>query len=509
MKGKSLQKTIAVVMAITIIGKLLGFGREVFLSYFMGTSGISDAYLISLTIPGTIFQFVGTGLSTCFIPVYIRVMQSRGDEASKKFTDKILSLILLFTLATVILIIAFCNQIVYVFASGFKGETFKLAVLFTRISACSLFSSVFVYVYNSLLQSYNDFILASFAGIPNSIIVIVFIVLAAKVNVYFLPFGSLISIFVQMCTLIPAIRKHGYKPHLTIHFWTDDVKEMMRLFLPVIVGVAVNQINVLIDKSIASGVSVGGISALNYANSLIMFVQGLFGETIATVYYPSITRYVQTKETKHVNETVTEAISGMLILLVPITVGCILLAGDAVKVLYGRGAFNVESVSMTSVVLIGYGIGIIGYGLREILSRVFYAMHKTFIPTVNACIGVGINITLNITLSRVIGIAGLALATSISSIITSSLLYIELKRKKLFKETVGAGVQYLKMIASAIIMGVCIVLVNKSGIIRNVYARFLTEFIVGVFIYFGMCIFLKVEMAEKTIRNVLGRIKKH
>lgn len=506
MGKKGFKKIIVGVMMITVIGKLLGFAREIFLSYFMGTSGVSDAYLISLTIPGTIFQFVGAGLSTCFIPVYIRIMQSRGEKESREFTDKILSLILLFTLAAVILIIVFCHQIVYVFAPGFKSKSFELAVLFTRVSACSLFFSVFVYVYNSLLNSYDEFMITSFAGIPNSIIVIVFIVLAAKVNIYLLPLGSLISIFIQMCILIPTIKKRGYRPHLTTKFWTPDVREMMRLFAPVVIGVAVNQINVLIDKSIASGVSIGGISALNYANSLIMFVQAIFGETIATVYYPSITRYVQAKELDKVNETVTEAISGMLLLLIPITVGYIILAGDAVGVLFGHGAFNAESVSMTSVALIGYGIGIVGYGLREILSRVFYAMHNTMIPTVNACIGVGLNIVLNITLSRMIGIAGLALATSLSSIITSTLLYIQLREKSIFKETKSSGLQYFKMALAAVIMGVCIIVLNRSNMIGNIYVRFVMEFAIGVLTYLAACVVMKVEILSTVLNQFKDKL---
>ncbi len=507
-RGFNIQKAVASVMLITVIAKLLGFAREIFLSYFLGATGVSDAYLIAQTIPGTIFQFVGTGLSTCFIPVYAGIMAKKSRKEGNYFTNSVIVLVLLFSTAVVALVWLKGDWVVRIFASGFTGETLEQAILFTKISVTSLYISTFIYVFNSFLQANDCFTPTALAAIPNSLIVLLSIFLGAKVNILFLPIGTVVAIFSQLLVLIPAVKKNQFKLHLNIDLRSQDMRTMYRMIVPVIISVSVNEINVLVDRTIASRVAVGGISALTYANSLIMFVQGIFGQTIATVYYPSIAKLAKKKDTQEFRKTVSEAVSGMMLFLIPITIGCLLLVSEIVSVLYGRGAFDADAVSMTSLALFGYAIGIIGYGIREILSRVFYSLDNTRTPTRNAMIGMAINIILNITLSRMIGIVGLALATSISSIVTSVLLLWELKSKDIYTIEKKQWISFLKMLLAACSMGVIIWLLKNPLMSLNQIAGLVLLICVGVVSYFVLCYMFRLEILRGVTAQVKGRIKR-
>ena len=116
-------------------------------------------------------------------------------------------------------------------------------------------------------------------------------------------------------------------------------------------------------------------------------------------------------------------------LVIPSTLIFIYFAEPLVRLIFGRGAFSQQAIIMTSNVLQFYSIGLIGFGLREVLTRVFYSLHDSKTPMKNGIIGVSLNIMLSLILSRYLGVAGLALGTSISGLCTAGLMIISLKRK--------------------------------------------------------------------------------
>lgn len=479
---------------LTTLGKVIGFLREILLAFYFGASGISDAYLISQTIPGTIFQFVGTGLATCFLPVYLQILSKDNKKKADKFTNTVISLIFIFSTIVIIIVFIFTPQIVKLFASGFEGETMYYAVLFTKIGIFNLYFSALIYVYNSYLQAHNIFNLTAFATVPNSMMIIVSIILGAKFDLLILPIGSILATLVQLLCLVPAMRKQKFELKLNFDFANDNIKEVYKLMLPVVFGVSINQVNVLIDRTLASKIAVGGISALSYSNSLIMFVQGIFAQSISTVYYPKITQMAEERNMDELKENLKEGLNGMTYLLLPITVGTILLSKSVIKILYGRGAFDTRALELTATALIFYAVGVLGYGFRELLSRVFYAFHETKIPMTNAMIGMFLNIIMNLAFSKRMGIGGLALATSLSSIITSLFLIIQLRSRigKLY--TKKDIFEYVKMIVAAIVMGMVIFMI--SPILERYFSN-LSLFVVmvgiGAISYLILTCILKVK----------------
>jgi len=502
-------KRIAIVlMLITIFSKLFGFLREITLSYFYGASSISDAYLISLTIPGVIFSFVGTGLATGYIPMYSKIKNDYGEEDASKFTNNLTNIIVLLSSIIILFGLLFTEQLVLIFASGFEGETLELAVKFTRISLIGVFFSGLVYIYNGYLQIKSNFIVPALIGFPLNIIIITSIYLSSHNNILILIIGSVIATASQLLFILPFVFKKGHKYKFIIDIKDQHFKTMAYMALPIIIGVSVNQINVLVDRTLASQIAIGGISALNYANKLNGFVQGLFVVSISTVMYPMISKMSAERNIIGLKKAVSEALTGVNLLVIPATIGFMIFTEPIVKLLFGRGAFDSTAMAMTSQALFFYAIGMIGFGLRDILSRAFYSLQDTKTPMINASIAVVMNIILNIILSKYLGIGGLALATSISALFCTLLLLFSLRKKIGPLGLKNTSITFIKILSASIIMGIISKLSYDSLInyLSGNLSLLIAIAIAGI-VYFFIIYFIKIEEVDTMILRVKIKMK--
>ena len=503
-----MKKTALIIMIITVVSKLLGFGREILLSYFYGASDITDAYLVSLTIPGVIFSFIGVGIGTGFIPMFSRIRQNQGSEEALRFTNNLINGVLLCCTVIVLGGLVFTKPIVRVFASGFSGEILELTIRFARISIFAIYFTGLIGIFSGYLRLNNSYLVPNVIGFPMNIIIILSLFISAKTSVYVLLVGTLLARATELLFMVPFARRKGYRFQPVLDFRDGNLKTMAHIALPVIFGTSIEQVNKLVDRTLASGIAVGGISALNYAARLNGFVQGLFVMSISTVMYPMISKMASEQNLRGLKYTLSEAIGMINLMVIPATVGAIIFAEPIVSLLFGRGAFTPEAAAMTSSALKFYSIGMLAFGLREILSRAFYALQDTKTPMVNGAIAVGLNIVLNIILSRYIGIGGLALATSIAGIVATILFFITLRKK-----IGGFGLREIaasfgKMTVASIVMGFI-----AGGSYRYFGAVFGSNLAlilaigVGAPIYFVLIYLLRVPEVQRTMDAVKQRFK--
>ena len=267
-----MKTTAFAIMIITVISKLLGFGREIALSYFYGASAITDAYLVSLTVPGVIFSFIGAGIGTGFIPMYSRIKHEQGSDAARSFASNLTNVILIFCSMIVITGLIFTKPLVQMLASGFTGEALELAVNFTRISIFAIYFTGLIGIFGGYLQLHESYLVPNLIGFPLNIIMILSLAISSRTSIYVLLLGSLLARAAEVLFMLPFARRKGYRFSPILDFKDDNLKAMVHIALPVIIGTSVNQINVLVDRTLASGIAVG-ISALNYAERLNGFVR--------------------------------------------------------------------------------------------------------------------------------------------------------------------------------------------------------------------------------------------
>lgn len=402
----------------------------------------------------------------------------------------------------------FTPECVRIFATGFDEETMELACGFTRIAILSLYFSTFTSIYRSYLQSHDNFTPNAIGEVIQAILVLLSIYMGAVYNIWLLVAGCALSIGVRVAILMPYSSKYGYRFNLNFIWRDSNVKHFGLLLLPVIIGVAVNDINTIVDKTIASTVAVGAISALTYGNSLMQLANGGIVQPIATVYYPYITRYVAEKKVSDAANMLRKTISTVLTLFTPLTILFCLYSEQITEALFGRGAFDSNSVKMTSSAFFFYSVGLSFVAIRELLSRYYYAYGNTKTPMLNAAIGVVFNIVFNILLSKLMGVGGLALATSISALVTSVLLVYDAKRKVGLKlgdvfdiEDIG------KSFFSSILMA-CFSFVMYAILDLNLVEKLLIVFVLSLIFFMILAVVFKIKNIQFLTNIVVLKLRK-
>ena len=209
---------------------------------------------------------------------------------------------------------------------------------------------------------------------------------------------------------------------------------------------------------------------------------------------------LSTSKNKEVfEEYIVKSSNSIILLVMPVAVGAIILAKPIVKLLFERGAFDDTATKMTSIALVMYSIGLVGYGLRDIINKVFYSLQDTKTPMIYGVIAMGLNIIFNIVLSRFMGHAGLALGTSLSAIICTILLYINLGKKIGNFGQINIIKTFIKSLAASIIMGIITKYVYNYidamvGVsLINSIISLGSSVLIGAIVYAAIIIILKVD----------------
>lgn len=502
-----MRKTAALLMVLTIFSTVIGLIRELVLSFYYGVSHITDAYLISIAIPQTLIAFIGAAIASVYIPMYRKIESEVSVKKADEFTNNIINLLFLLCSVIVLLVITFTPFFVKIFAIGFKDETFNLTVDFTRVSIFAIYFSILATLMSSYLQLKNKFVAGGIMSIPLNLIIIFSIILSSIYNLYILSLGSVVGAVFQLLLIIIIVKKAGFRHHFIFNLKDIYIKKMLALSMPVMFGVSVYQLNTLIDKTIASQVISGGISSLSFASRVNALIFGLFAVPIATAMYPTISKLSAENNLTKLKEIVSKAFLSVMLLVVPSTVGSMIFAEPIIRLLFGRGAFDDVAVQMTASALLFYSIGMLFVSFREILYRTFYSLQDTKTPLINAAISMVINIILNIVFSSFWGIAGIALATSISSIVCAILLIINLRKKIGVLPFKYLLITFLKVLIASVIMGFITKGIYDLLIFKfNLFLAVLLSIIIGVTIYILCIKLMKIKEFDEVILVIKRRV---
>ena len=517
--SKKTKTTALVLMLIILTSKITGFFRDIVLAQTFGAGEITDAYLTALNIPVVLFDGISAALGTTFIPIYFKIKSSKGQEEVNKFTSNILNIVILISLVFVLLGVIFAPYIVKIFAVGFKGDVFDLTVNYSKIL---IFSMVFIAI-NGLASSYlvasGNVYISGAITIPFNIFVIIAIIFASVTESYVMVYGTLIAYIAQLLFQLPLLIKKGYKHRLTVNLRDENIRLILFLVIPVFIGSYINQINAVVNRTLASTLDSGSITALNYANKLNMFAVGVIAVAISTIMYPILSKLASEGNKKLFKINISKSINMIVIIMLPIMVVMTTFSTEIVKVLFEEGSFNSHDTYLTSTALFFYSIGILAYGLKELLAKSFYSLQDTKTPVRNATISVVINIVFSIILVNIMGIGGLALASSISATVTTMLLLISLRKKigkigfsyilKTFiKGAIASIVMYIIMRIAynyIFIYGSRFALESRKFIAFNCFI----SVILGMSTYLIVVLALKVKEVKEIFDAILFKLKNY
>lgn len=423
-------RSTVMIIALTLGSKLLGFVRETLIASRFGSGFETDTYFVAMTATGLITSLISSAVSTTMIPVLAEVEIREGSKGKIKHTSNIINIIGLITIVLMAVAWLAAPMIVRMTARGFEGEQFNLAVELTRLGLPMILFSGIMGALSGYLRSEERHFSASVIGFPLNIVYIVFLLLGATIfGIKGLMVAAVVATFSQVLIQIPEAMKTGYRYKPIFDFKDKYLRKVLYLSGPVLLGVAINDIGAIVDRTLASDLVVGSISALSYGNRLNTLVLSVFISAITTVIFPLLAKESNQNNYEGAKSIIGKGINFILLLTIPATIGLIVLARPIVQIAFERGAFTPNDTLMTTQALVFYSIGLVPMSLNLLLTRVFYSLQDTRTPVVNGAISVVIDVILNVVLVQFMAHSGLAFSTSIAAFITSSLLLRSLRGK--------------------------------------------------------------------------------
>lgn len=501
---KNMVFAIMLFMVSNFAAKGLGLLREILIANYYGTSELADAYIIANNIPSVLFAALGSAIAATFVPMYTKVCSECGESRANQFTIHIIEALFLICSIFVLFGEIFTKQIVLLFASGFKGNLLSLTVCFSRILFPSLFFMSLFDLAGSYLQQHEEFKpLAIVPAVGNGTIIIALLVSDIFSNIYIFVWGTLIGLAFQVVFYIPWLFKHGIFRHSenntqSGYFYKDKyLRELMPMLVPVFIGAGATEINSMVDKSLASTLGTGYISALNYSYKIINLFVGIIVASITVVAFPKIAKDAGTINFSKTNGNV---INGMVIVIIPVSILLIILRENIIAILFLRGNFNSSSLIITSSSLAFYAIGLPFIGIRDVLLKVCYSVQNTKISMANGVIATTLNIFLDFVLIHRFKQNGLAFATSLSTIISTIVLIWILNKNKwidvmdsvktLGQAVFAAFISYVVTVIAANTKEMAIVCNNNNVI------KILLVGVLFIFIYFITMVIISKNVRE-------------
>jgi putative peptidoglycan lipid II flippase len=471
-----------VVGGATLVSRVLGFVREMVISYFFGASVAADAFFVAFRIPNLIRRLFAEGtLTISFIPVFTRVLTEQGPGQAKRLSDGafvLLTVTLLVFLAageiftpTVVSLIApgFAPSPVQIEAGRFLAELsrpftpallmgpdkFELTVWLTRITLPYLVFICLVALGMGVLNSTGHFFAPAAAPILLNLAIIVCALALTPLfdpPVTALAVGVILGGVAQLMLQWPFLVKKGFAPRPTWRMWHPAMGRVLRLFVPAVVGAAVYQLNVFVSTLLASPYP-GSVSYLWYADRVVQFPLGVFGVAVGTAVLPSLSRLAAADQLGELRDTMNHALRLTMFITLPSIVGLLVLARPVVELFFLRGKFTPVDALATSQTVIAYLVGLWAVASVAIVVRVFYAYNDAKTPVAIAVAALLLNILLALSLVETWRHVGLALATSLASILNFGLLIIFVRRKIGRIGGRRLAISVLKSAAASAVMG--------------------------------------------------------
>ena len=505
MKGNRIFKAAFIVMIVTIASRFLGIARDMLVANNFGSGIFTDAYKVAVSVPDTIFAIIGLAISTVFIPMLSKVKHEKGKEGMFKFANNIISILFVISMLFLALGLTFTEDIVKVLVD-YSGERLELTVFLTKITLINIMFLAVNACYTAILQVEEDFVIPSILGLFFNAPIIIYLVLFKDISIIGLTIANVIGNALRVLVQIPSLYRQGYRIRPFIDLKDEKIKRMFILIIPVVLGAGANSLNMVVDIRIASSLVEGSVSALDYAQKIIIFANTAIATSIVSIMYPLMANKLNCGDRKGFLEYLSKSIVIIALILVPVAIGFVLLNEEIITVFYKRGEFNDIAVKMTSLAFMGYALSIPFVGVRDILNSSLFSMEKTKLTAINGAIGVFVNITLSLLLYRRFGVLGIAIASTIASMVTVVLLFISTVKLVGDFKAFDMIIKLSKIAFSAIIMFFAVNIVNNIIGEQNPFILIVIDGLFGAIVYFLACLILKIEELQEVIYIIRNKI---
>jgi putative peptidoglycan lipid II flippase len=472
----NLLKSTGIIGGMTLISRLFGFVRDMMLSRLLGGSAMGDAWQIAFQLPNIFRRLFAEGaFSAAFVPLFNRHVAQDGErdhDAAQRFANETLSIfvpVLLVFSALMMALMPWAIWLIDDFGAG--GRTNPTSIALARIAFPYLGLISVMTLFGAILNSLSRFAAVAFAPVLLNLCMIGGMLAGIasgdagdpEAIALILAWSVTLAGVLQMLWLYWHARRAGFRFALSRPRLTKDVRELGVLILPAVFGAGIYQISRFIDLFFLGRLEEGSFVFLALADRLNQLPLGIIGIALGTAILPALSRFIAVDDAGGAQRVQSNAIELGLLLTVPAAVGLYFAAQPLVSAFYFGGKFGLDDVAATAGVVAMLVVGLPAYVMVKVLTPGFFARRDTKTPVYTAAISMALNITLNIGLIPLFGVAGLALAGSIAAWANCAMLYTVLQRRGHFAIEPDLLVRIGRIALSAAAMGAAIWFLTPYG----------------------------------------------
>jgi putative peptidoglycan lipid II flippase len=433
---RSLARNTAVFSLLTGLSRVAGLAREVLASAYFGLSAGFSAFTLAFAVPNTVRAFFAdAALSSAFVPVVTELLeQKRRKDALQLATT--LSLLVFTGLGAVTLLFVVAAPAIMPLLTG--AELAPVQGLVNGLSQV-LFPIVLLLGLNGLtvgiLQSYEHFTIPALSPLVWNIVIMGFLVGGQRflddpdAQLYAYAAGIVVATAVQLLMSLPVLARIGFRFVWPPDFGMPEVKRVFLLMLPVTIGLGLINLNVLINAFLGSLVSEDASKAIDNAFRIYMLPQGMFSVAIATVLFPTLSRFAARGDLAGVRRLLGSGMRQVLLLLVPCAALTLALSVPITRLVFQRGQFDAADTELVATALFWFSFSLPTSGLNLLLTRTFFSLQRPWLPTKLAGVNIGTNIAVSAALYSPFGVAGIVAGTAAGSLAMAFAQSLVLRRE--------------------------------------------------------------------------------
>jgi len=453
--NRKIAKASAILIIASSCGCLLALAKEMLVANYFGITRAMDAFYAAVAFPTLINNVLLTTFGAVFIPLFIRYRLKDRMEANR-IASITLNYLVLFLVLTALLLALCAPWIIQYGFHGLARDTATMAVHMLRILCITVVLSGIIGIMTGILNAQEHFTAPAFSNMMITASTILCIVLFVnRWGVLVLPYGLLAGLVAQFLFLVPVLRAKGFNHSLSLTAGHPAVNEMLSLSCVYFWAIIAAQVNLLVDRVMASYLAPGSIAALGYAEKLIQVPIIIFTGSLATAVYPFFSSQVAENKIDELKDSLAKSIRISGLIFIPLTAMLMVLAEPLIQLIFQRGAFGHDATELTSALLICYSLQLFFYTAGIIIIRVFLAFQEMAILVKVASAGVILNVLLNVLFIKLVRppAAGIALSTSCVQMIMTAAFFVALRKKigAMSGRSVAIGVA--KVVAVTVVMG--------------------------------------------------------
>ena len=425
----------ATVAAGTVFVKAMAVVKELVVAWQFGTGDALDAFLVAYIVPSFIINVISGALAAAFIPTYIKVREQQGKEASLN----LFSGVMIWTSGLLLLIVAamLLTSPIYLpkIAAGFDANKLKLTLhLFLIMAPLVIINGIGV-IWGAVLNAGERFALVALLPIITPAITIFLLLFGKSLGIDVLAIGLVVGATIESAVLGIALVRKGILRWPEWHGFDANQNQVISQYAPMMAGALLMCSTSIVDQSMATMLPAGSVSALNYSNRIISLPILIISTALGTAVIPYFSKLLAQEDWISTRQTLKHYLKIVFAVSIPLTALIIIFSEPLVRILLERGSFQASDTKLVSQIQSCFALQIPFYIGCSLVVRLIAAMRSNHLMMWGSAFNLAINISMNYLLMQWMGIAGIALSTSI--VYCFSFLFLWFFANKLLNKSIN------------------------------------------------------------------------